>query len=162
MTADITLDELNMKMPEVGIVNGWLNRFLLVCARRSQILPLADSRVDEALTPIAMELREAIALAQARHNVEVSFTPEARAEYESWYDAQPVDVGLLAAATARGEVQVVRLALTYALLDGADRIGLPHLHAALAFWEYASASAAYVFGVRLGNRIADRLLSALR
>ena len=44
--------------------------------------------------------------------------------------------GLLGAVTSRAEAQTVRLALIYALLDGASNIDLPHIMAALAVWEY--------------------------
>ena len=40
----------------------------------------------------------------------------------------------------------MRLALIYALLDGADHIGTEHLWAALALWRYAQDSALYIFG----------------
>ena len=49
--------------------------------------------------------------------------------------------GLLGAATARAEAQVVRLSLIYALLDRAAAIGTEHLTAALALWRYCADSA---------------------
>ena len=59
--------------------------------------------------------------------------------------------GLLGAVISRAEAQCVRLALVYALLDGATNIDLPHIKAALAVWEYAEASAAHIFGASLGT-----------
>ena len=70
--------------------------------------------------------------------------------------------GLVGAVVARGEAQVVRLALIYALLDGADAIRLPHLKAALAVWQYCEDSARYIFGKGLGDGVADTILAALR
>jgi hypothetical protein len=64
--------------------------------------------------------------------------------------------------TSRAEAQCVRLALLYALLDGATNIDLPHIKAALAVWEYAEASAAHIFGDMLGDPVADEILLALR
>ena len=49
--------------------------------------------------------------------------------------------GLLGAVIARAEAQVVRLALVYALLDGAEAIGQVHLEAALELWIYCEDSA---------------------
>ena len=46
--------------------------------------------------------------------------------------------------TARAEAQVLRLALTYALLDRADAIWTQHLEAALAFHQYAVDSAHFI------------------
>jgi transcription initiation factor IIE alpha subunit len=56
----------------------------------------------------------------------------------------------------------MRLALTYALLDGASCIQTPHLLAALALWEYAEASARYIFGEVTGDAVADRIVEALK
>jgi hypothetical protein len=41
-------------------------------------------------------------------------------------------------------------------------VRLPHLRAALEVWRYCRASAAYLFGDRLGDPTADDILSALR
>jgi hypothetical protein len=56
----------------------------------------------------------------------------------------------------------MRLALIYALLERSEVIQEPHLRAALALWEYAEASARYIFGDRLGDPTADDILEALR
>ena len=48
--------------------------------------------------------------------------------------------GLLGSLTARAEAQVVRLAMVYALWDGADRIELDHLTAAVAIEEFSRKS----------------------
>ena len=70
--------------------------------------------------------------------------------------------GLLGAMTTRSEAQTMRLALLYALLDGDADIRAEHLSAALALWEYCEASARYIFGDSLGDRVADDILRALR
>ena len=53
---------------------------------------------------------------------------------------------MLGAILGRAEAQVLRLALIYALLDGSAFIDEPHMLAALACWDYAEASARFVFG----------------
>jgi hypothetical protein len=70
--------------------------------------------------------------------------------------------GLLGAVTARSEAQCVRLALLFALLDGAGAINEQHLLAALAVWERAAASARFIFGSAVGDPVADEILRALR
>ncbi len=70
--------------------------------------------------------------------------------------------GLLGAVISRAEAQVMRLALLYALLDESDAIKVEHLNAALAVWEYAQASARYIFGSAVGDPIADDILRSLR
>jgi hypothetical protein len=56
----------------------------------------------------------------------------------------------------------MRLACIYALLDLSPVIRREHLEAALALWEYAEASAKYIFGESLGDPVADTILEALR
>jgi hypothetical protein len=46
----------------------------------------------------------------------------------------------------------VRLALIYALLDGADNIAEPHLMAALEIWRYCDQSVAIIFGTSTAIR----------
>jgi hypothetical protein len=70
--------------------------------------------------------------------------------------------GLLGAVVSRAEAQTMRLAMLYALLDCSRVIEPVHLRAALALWEYAEASARYIFGDALGDPLADELLAALR
>jgi hypothetical protein len=70
--------------------------------------------------------------------------------------------GLLGAATARAEAQVLRLSALYALLDKSNCIRREHLAGALAFWDYCERSAEYVFGDSLGDAVADKALSVLR
>ncbi len=93
---------------------------------------------------------------------EMRRAPEARdvwcAVYEDLSEGRP---GLLGAMIARAEAQVMRLACVYALLDRSPVIRKEHLLAALALWEYAEASAEYIFGARMGDPVADRIVDAL-
>jgi hypothetical protein len=70
--------------------------------------------------------------------------------------------GMFGAVTARAAPQVLRLSLIYALLDGAEHIGKKHLSAALEVWRYCEDSARYIFGEKLGDLTADRILDALK
>ena len=65
--------------------------------------------------------------------------------------------GLLGAVTSRSEAQVLRLACVYALMDSSVAIELEHLKAALAVWDYAEASARYIFGDATGDPVADSI-----
>ena len=70
--------------------------------------------------------------------------------------------GLVGALTARAEAQVLRLALIYALADCSEVILRVHLEAALEVSRYCAESASYIFGERLGDPLADEILTALR
>jgi hypothetical protein len=69
--------------------------------------------------------------------------------------------GALEAILARAEAQLLRLSMTYALLDCSRTIQVPHLLAAVALWDYAEASARYIFGKLRGSSVAERLYEGL-
>ena len=56
----------------------------------------------------------------------------------------------------------MRLAALYAVMDESYSIEQEHLEAALALWEYAEASARYIFGDATGDPVADQILEVLK
>jgi hypothetical protein len=157
----ITADELRASLDRTSIANGYANRFLFACVRRARLLPHGGDLGSEALRCLATRTQEAIQRAQAISRVMMTAAARAAWElvYETLSEGQP---GLLGAIVGRAEAQTIRLALLYALLDGKDEIGVEHLHAALAVWQYCEASARYVFGGTLGGSVADVILAALQ
>jgi hypothetical protein len=155
----ITKEELVRYLNDTEAANGFANRFLWVCVRRSKILPEGGREPD--YNRLVQPLHEA--LERARRMGRLERDAEAR---EAWAEIYPElsegKPGLFGAVTARAEAQVLRLSALYAALDGADAIQLPHLMAALAVWEYCEASARYIFGDATGDPIADRILEGLR
>ena len=93
----------------------------------------------------------------------VAMTEAAEAEWRPMYhrleEEQP---GLLGAACGRSSAQVLRFALIYALMDSTASIGVAHLRAGLAVWDYCEQSAKHIFGDLLGDKVADTILLALR
>jgi hypothetical protein len=158
----ITADELRRYMTRTEMANGFANRFLFACVRRSQLLPFGGATLEE---DVLLELGSKIAHAvnQARSIDRVTMHAEARPIWRETYaklsESKP---GLLGAITARAEAQVVRLGLVYALWDGRDQIEPPHLHAALAVWQFCADSVQYLFGDALGDPVADTILMALK
>ena len=161
LVGHITVGELTRLLTDTQAGNGFANRFLWVCARRSKELPEGGSLRDEDLQPLTARLRQAIE--QVRVVGEVKRDESARRVwcevYGSLSQGQP---GLFGSVTSRGEAQTMRLALIYALLDASDLIRTEHLGAALAVWEYAESSARFIFGDSLGDPVADRVLLLLR
>jgi hypothetical protein len=93
----------------------------------------------------------------------MKWTSSGKALWESEYDALTESrPGLWGAITSRAEAHVLRLALKYAVLDGAREIADSHVLAGLALWRYCDRSAAYLFGGSVGDRDADAILAALR
>jgi hypothetical protein len=99
----------------------------------------------------------------ARKGGQLTFDNEARELWKEIYpDLSAAKPGLLGAVVARAEAQVLRISCLYAALDSSLVITAKHLSAALAVWEYAEASANYIFSDHLGDPDADAILSALR
>ncbi len=155
----ITADELRRYLTRTESANGFANRLLFVCVRRSKCLPEGGGETD--LVPYARRLAEAIGW--ARMVSRVTFDAPARAAWHAVYprlsEGQP---GLVGAVTSRSEAQTVRLAMIYALLDRSAQIRAEHLRAGLAVWQYTEDSAKYIFGSILGDPMADEILRALQ
>ena len=93
----------------------------------------------------------------------VKFSPEGETRWREVYGrltrGHP---GLFGAITARGEAQVISIALVYAILDESDLIDLPHIEAGLAVWDYCERSARHIFGEMIGDPVADTILTGLK
>jgi hypothetical protein len=158
----ITEDELRARLTRTDVANGFGNRFMFMLVKRSKVLPFGgDALVDDVILDLGDRLKAVIASASGIGRI--GWTSSASNVWKTVYgrlsEGQP---GLLGSVTSRAEAQTVRLALIYALLDGASNIDLPHIMAALAVWEYAEASAAHIFGASLGDPVADEILRALQ
>jgi hypothetical protein len=134
--------------------NGFANRFLWVHVYRSKLLPRGGGAFNTA--PLTHALRAA--LDHGKEEREYDLSGDALWLWEKCYvplgDHPP---GLLGAVTSRAEPQVLRLALLYAVMDRAEEIKVPHLLAALAFWDYCFRSARAIFGEATGDSAADRI-----
>jgi hypothetical protein len=157
----ITQDELLARLDDTSKANGFCNRFLFALVRRSKELPEGGTVPDDKFNALVERLREVITF--ARTVSEVKRDDEAKALWaEIYHDLSKEKPGLLGAITSRAEAQVLRLSLIYALFDCSSVIRVKHLKAALALWRYCEHSAEIIFGKRLGDPTADRILEAIR
>lgn len=157
----VTGDELRRYLDRTEQGNGFANRILWIAVRRSKRLPEGGEIDQVNLGPLVDRLRLAVMF--ARDQGQLRRDEGARALWRSVYDELSEGrSGMLGAITSRAEAQVTRLALLYALLDGATEIRKVHLEAALAFWRYCEDSAAYIFGGSLGDPDADTISAALQ
>ncbi len=157
----ITVRELRRELTEIEAGNGFGNRWLWVLAKRSKRLPRGGQLDDRTLVPLANEISEALVFARTQGMLDMT-----EAAWEVW-DLLYAELSegaddLLGAVTARAEAHVRRLAVLYALLDQQDRVGVEHLRAATAVWDYCETSAAHIFGGRVGDPFADKILTAIR
>ena len=157
----ITSLELQHHVNPVETANGLLNRVLFIACRRVRLLP--DGGHPDPIAGTGLDRQLALAVAAARNAGEVGFTADARTLWHRAYQtlAQP-QPGLAGQLTARAEAHIIRLALTYALLDRASSITPEHVHAALALHDYAARSAAWALQPDIGDPIAERVYAALR
>ena len=161
IVAHVTRDELGRELSATESANGFANRFLFVCVKRSKQLPFGGQLTDDDLAPLADELR--LSLRAASVVGVLSLDASARELWGVVYpDLSEGAPGLVGAVTGRAEAQVMRLAVLYALLDRGDAIALEHLEAALALWRYCAESACHAFGGQVGHPLADRLLALIR
>ena len=157
----VTENELRRHLTETEAGNGFGNRFLWICVRRSKELPEGGAfhRVD--IGHFVRRLGDVMSF--CRTAGELRRDDEARSVWRDVYhELSAGRPGLLGAMTARAEAQVMRLACVYAVMDLSPLIRAEHLLAALAVWDYAEASAQRIFGNALGDPIADEILRALR
>ena len=155
----ITETELNKKLGDNAIFNGFANRFLVVCAKRVRLLPDGGTLTDEDFQKIAGELARVIDA--ARKISRLTRSAEAR---KLWHEVYPLlsgdRPGSFGAITSRAEAHVLRLSIIYALLDGSSEIQLAHLKAALECWRYCQDSALYIWGDFTGG-LAGKIRDAL-
>jgi hypothetical protein len=157
----ITKTELLECLAKNEYANGFGNRFLWICCKRSKELPEGNPVEREELRDIIDELCSIQGYADNR--IEFKRDSNARVMWNGLYSELTRDYfGQFGDMIQRRAPQVMRLACVYAVLDRADIIRAEHLGAALAVWRYCEDSAKYIFGGNLGNATADSLLCALR
>jgi hypothetical protein len=155
----VTRDELRRYLDATEAGNGFGNRFLWLCVRRSKLLPLGGGEV--AVGPFVQRLHDTLQLARGLGKMERDAAARELwcAVYPELSEGKP---GLFGALTGRAEAQTMRLAALYALLDQSPLIRRLHLEAALALWQYCEDSTRFIFGDALGDPVADELLRVLR
>jgi hypothetical protein len=160
--AHTTCEDLFRFLSATDQANGFANRFLVCCARRSKVLPDGGALPEIEREKLNGKIRAAVNF--ARSVGEMRRSPEAREIWNAVYPelSREDEPGLFGALIARAEAHVLRLAMAYALLDQSTEIRPAHLQAALAVWEFSENSVRYSFGDALGDPIADAILQALR
>ena len=157
----VTRPELRKDLNATNQANGFANRILWVCVRRSKLLPEGGDIGSVDFDAVTLRLGDAVNFAQSVG--EVKRDDAARKLWRDGYpDLSEGRPGLVGAILSRSEAQVTRLSLIYALLDQSHVITPDHLRAALAVWNYCEESGLYIFGDAIGDPVADEILQLLR
>lgn len=156
----ITREAVRAHLTELDAANGWANRFVYFASRRVRRLP-GTIIVEEELKELGVPLGSAIAWAR-EYEPQLTWGAAAWERWVDFYNALSDDVkGIVGALTARAEAHVMRFALIYAVADKAAEVGLAHLDAALAVWDYTVRSVEWAWEGMHGNPHAERVLRAL-
>jgi hypothetical protein len=158
----ITMDELLRLLTTTEAANGFANRFLWVCTKRSKLLPDGGQPDNAAIARVTERLKD---MAERAQRSEYPLRRDARAA-GLWREVYPYLTadrpGLWGSITARAEGHVLRLSLIYAALDGSPEVRAEHLTAALAIWQYCEDSARCIWGNSTGDDLADELLRIIQ
>jgi hypothetical protein len=162
LNAHVTHDDLHSNLSLNDIANGLGNRFIWVCTRASKSFDRQPVFPWQRMDAKIEQLRDALEQLKEWDDKPMG---RSRTAQEYWVEQLGVlrkrRPGLLGAILARGPAQVMRLAAIYAVVDLSQTIDVVHLKAAMELWSYSIRSIDFIFGDRLGDRDAEKLLKAL-
>ena len=157
----VTREELLRYLTDTESANGFGNRFLWFCVKRSKSLPFGGNISESDFSGLVEDVRSTVEF--AKQVDEVRWDTETRPLWAEIYPALSSGIpGLIGAMTARAEAYVTRLSCIYALLDQSVTIKPKHLLAAVALFDYAESSVHYIFQEETGNKFANDLLQTLQ
>jgi Domain of unknown function (DUF3854) len=157
----ITQHELRRELTDTETANGFANRFLWVAVKRSKELPEPEPFEGVVVEGFARQI--ATSAQWARRQGRVERDPDASALWREVYSELSAERdGLAGAVLARAEAHVTRLSLVYALMDQSASIGVEHLAAALALWEYCERTVTFLFDDNVGDPVAARIGAAVQ
>lgn len=163
----VTSQELIAKLGDNEITNGFANRFMWLCARRSKLLPHGGEAHLIDWTDVRNRMWDAISWASlggdSPGGLKIDRDDEANKLWNEHYrrltTPPPGNVGAL---MCRAAPHVMRVAAIYAIMDRSTFVKKVHLEAGLAFWKYCEESVAYLFGSAELDEHAQELLEGLR
>lgn len=141
----VTPEEVRDLLSAGDAANGFANRFLWICVRRSKLLPLGSDANEHEVDLLGDVFQRTVEDAAQLDRLRLD--EGAASMWVRVYDALATrESGVVGQLLSRAEPMVQRLAGLYAALDVSPTIAADHLEAALALWGYAEASVKYIFG----------------
>jgi hypothetical protein len=160
LVTHITKKELQSRLSNSEIANGFANRFLWFFVKRTKLL--ANPPAIHISQQWTQWLTSSIVRAQTVR--EMQWTPDALRLWKHgglYEETSRALGGLVGELNVRAAPYVIRLSMTYALLDGLSQVDVPHLTAAMVLWRYSLATCRWVWGDKTGDPVADRILESL-
>lgn len=173
----ITPAELRALMASRELTNGFANRFVILWAERTKILPFPQATPQHAVDELARRTLEVVEFAGGLRHVDrdihrVELTSAAKALYARLYASELNDQSdgeLIGALLERRAPVVLRLAMLFALADLSREVDVHHIDAALAWVRYWRESVRFVFstsvdeaGTAETNATAEKIVEFLR
>lgn len=153
LSGAISPSELTGLMSARELTNGFANRFLMIWAERSRMLPFPKETPQAVVEHLARRTREVLAFVHAdrhgeRERLRMELSPQAQWRYAQLYRGElNDDLGdsAVSALLERRAPMLLRLAMLMALADLETRIDAPHIDAAMAWIRHVTASVRFVF-----------------
>jgi hypothetical protein len=153
LSGAISPGELTGLMTARELTNGFANRFLIIWAERTQILPFPKSTPQSTVDDLALRILKVLQFVGAdqhsdQNRLRMELSPQAQWRYAQLYRTElHDDIGsdLVNAMVERRAPMLLRVAMVFALTDLQMRIEIAHVEAAMAWMRHATASVRYVF-----------------
>ena len=162
----ITKDELKKCMTSTEYSNGFGNRIAWLASKRIQRLPRPkwiewshhQDIIERLSAPLLTFSKETAPKGQR-----MAFNSKAESIWDEFYHSiDDNQNGIVGNMLGRTEAHVLRFAMIYAALENKRGIEPKHLLAAIAFWDYCTASVKYIFSDSTGSTNADKILWELK
>jgi len=153
LSGAISPSELTGLMSRRDMSNGFANRFLMIWAERTRMLPFPEETPQAVVEHLARRTLEVLAFVRAdqhdqRDHLRLELSPQAQWRYAQLYRGElndDIGGGVVASLLERRAPMLLRLAMLMALTDLQHRIDAKHVDAAMAWIRHASATVKYVF-----------------
>ena len=153
LSGAISPSELMGLMSARDLTNGFANRFLMIWAERSRMLPFPKETPQAVVEHLARRTLEVLAFVHAdrhdeREHLRMELSPQAQWRYAQLYRGElnnGLGDGTVDAVLERRAPMLLRLAMLMALTDLQIRIDTPHIDAAIAWIRHTTASVRFVF-----------------
>ncbi|MDM0010884.1 DUF3987 domain-containing protein [Variovorax sp. J22P168] len=153
LSGAVTPSELRSLMAARELTNGFANRFLMIWAERTKMLPFPTPTSQETVDALARRVVQVLEFCRAREwvnrdHMSMELTPPARERYGKLYMGELNDTSAgerISSLVERRAPMLLRLAMLFALCDLQSAVDVPHVQAALAWVRYSVESVKFVF-----------------
>lgn len=153
LSGAVSPSELIGLMTARELSNGFANRFLMIWAERSQILPFPRATAQTKVNELAEKVLRILEMVQSdlydeRDQIRMDLTAPAQWRYGQLYRGElNEDAGsaLINGLLERRAPMLLRIAMLFAITDLTTRVDVVHVDAAMAWIRYATDSVRYVF-----------------